>query len=196
MRCISLRRIATAHEKSDDEIMNRSDKGKPTAAAEKRSAGENKKPGLKGLERRRKPSRRVDARRNRDARGNVAAGKDNPPVATKQLRNTSLADEAAGQVAELYNELFEIFPTIDAVIIDSNKVGECREVLAAMRQMLNILHRQGERVKLLTELEQQYEADAYQLELRREISETFIEFLGEFTSDCWIESVKQVKATR
>lgn len=196
MRCISLRRIATAHEKSDDKIMNRSDKGKPTGAAEKRSAGENKKPGLKGLERRRKPSRRVDARRNMDARGNVAAGKDKLPVATKQLRNTSLADEAAGQVAELYNELFEFFPTIDAAIIDSNEVGKRREALAAMKQMLDILHRQEERVKLLMDMEQQYEADAFQLELRREMSETFIEFLAEFSSDCWLESVKQVKASQ
>jgi len=124
------------------------------------------------------------------------AGKDNQPVATKRLRNTSLADGAAEQVAEIYNELFDVFPTIEAVIIDSNRVDERREALAAMRQMLNILHRQEERVKLLTDMEQHYEADALQLELSREISETFMEFLAEFASDCWIELVKQVKASQ
>ena len=124
------------------------------------------------------------------------AGKDNQPVATKRLRNTSLADGAAEQVAELYHELFDIFPKIEAVITDSNRVSERREALAAMRQMLEILHIQEERVKLLTDMEQQYEADTLQLELSGEMSKTFMEFLAEFTSDGWIELVKQVKASQ
>lgn len=179
----------TANEQSDDEIMNRSDKGKPTTASEKHRAGGGKQPSLKGLERRRKSSRRVEARRNMDA------GKGNAPVA-KESRKFSLADRAAEQLAELYNQLFDVFPAIEAAIVDLNSVGEHREALAAMRQMLNILHRQEERVKLLKEMEQECQADAVQLELSREMAETFMEFLTEFASDHWIAAVKQIRVSQ
>jgi len=157
-------------------------------ASKKQDAGGSKQQNLKGLERRRKSNRRMDARRNMDA------GKNNKPV-SKGLKNTSLADGAAEQVAQLYNALFDGFPTIEAVIIDSNRVDECRETLAAMRQMLDILHRQEERVELLKELEQACQADAVQLERSREMAETFMEFLEEFASDRWVKIVKQIKVS-
>jgi hypothetical protein len=169
--------------------MNRSDKGRSTTVAGKQKAGEGKQPILKGLERRRKSSRRVEARRNKDT------GKDNKPV-SKTAREYSLADGAAGQLAELYNELFDAFSTIEAVTVDSSCIVARREALAAMKQMLNILHRQEGRVRRLTEMEQECQTGAVRLEVSRKIAETYREFLAEFASDHWIDVVMQTKTIK
>ena len=144
-------------------------------------------PKLKGLERRSKSGRRATPRRRLDANGDEKRPSSKPESA-------SLAADASALVARFYDELFELFPALEPVFIDSGRDEQRGKLIAAVQLILHTLHRQEERVEALSVLEQECRSGAAQLECNRAMAAILLELMTEFSGNAWTEALQQIRA--
>jgi len=148
---------------------------------------------LKGLERRTRQGRRKTLRRKSDPKsGDTQATK----AVTEPEYLLSPASEADALVTHCYEELFSVFPELLAPFRDPDAGDRRRNLTAALGQIVNVLRRQDERVKVLKELEQEYRDGTTQTDHGAAIAETLLDLMTDFSSDAWIGAFEQVRVDR
>jgi len=146
-------------------------------------------PKLKGLERRTHKGRRAEPRRKSDPATDVELTE----TSSEQM---SLASEADALVAHYYEELFNLFPDSLSAFWKQDADDQHRELAVALELVVDVLHKQGERVKVLEKLELKHRNDVAQSDQNSAIAETLRDLMADFSSNAWTGAIDVLRGAR
>ena len=172
-------------------MATRSNKSRRNESESDRNEVKERAPGLKGLERRTKATRRKSARRKSDRGTSMEKNAAEADIALLENSFALLAGSADALVARFYEELFARYPAVKPMFAGADMAQQRKKLLAALKLVVNSLRKPDQLAEALTELGRKHHHYGAQPEHYGAVAETLLDVMAEFAGDAWTDEVER-----